>query len=85
LVVLREDPLGEGGEAVAKAFRKLSFLLTLDWRTTRTAAISHLALPVCAYGEMDGSYLNFEGRIQLVRAGLLPFQESDPAWKPLWR
>ena len=83
LVVLREDPLGEGGEVVAEAFRKLSFLLTLDWRKTRTAAISHLALPVCAYGEMDGSYLNFEGRIQLVRAGLLPFQESDPAWKPL--
>jgi predicted molibdopterin-dependent oxidoreductase YjgC len=33
---------------------------------------------------MDGSVVNFQGRIQLVRPGLIPYQESDPAWRPLW-
>ena len=82
LIVLREDPIGEGGAGV-DGFAKLDFLLTLDWKVTPTLLASHLALPVCAYGEMDGSYLNFQGRLQLARAGLVPFQESDPAWRPL--
>jgi NADH-quinone oxidoreductase subunit G len=79
LIVLREDPLGEAGAPAAKP----ELLLALDWRVTATTRAAHLALPVCAYGEMDGSYVNFEGRIQLVRAGLRPSRESDPAWRPL--
>jgi predicted molibdopterin-dependent oxidoreductase YjgC len=61
----------------------LDFLLTLDWRVTPTVNASDLALPVSAYGEMDGSIVNFEGRLQLLRPGLRPYQESDPAWRPL--
>jgi hypothetical protein len=33
---------------------------------------------------MDGSAMNFEGRLQLLRPGLLPQGESDPAWRPLY-
>ena len=45
---------------------------------------SDLAFPLCAFGEMDGSAVNFEGRIQLLRPGLAPYQESDPGWKALY-
>ena len=83
LIVLREDPVGEGGEEAARALSALDYLLTLDWRVTATVKASDLALPVCAFGEMDGSAVNFQGRIQLLRPGLSPHGESDPAWKPL--
>ena len=84
LIVLREDPIGEGGAEAAGALAALDFLLTLDWRVTATVKASDLALPVCAFGEMDGSAVNFEGRIQLLRPGLVPYKESDPAWRPLY-
>jgi NADH-quinone oxidoreductase subunit G len=85
LVILREDPVGDRGEEAASALGALDFLLTLDWRITATVRISDLALPVCALGEIDGSALNFEGRLQLLRAGLVPYRESDPAWRPLYQ
>ncbi|HEV8334982.1 MAG TPA: 2Fe-2S iron-sulfur cluster-binding protein [Candidatus Polarisedimenticolia bacterium] len=84
LIVLREDPIGEGGEEAGAALGTLDLLLTLDWRVTPTVRASDLALPVCAYGELDGSAMNFEGRLQLLRPGLLPHGESDPAWRPLY-
>ena len=83
LIVLREDPLGELGPEWADTRGVLDFLLTLDWRVTPTVKASDVALPLCAYGEMDGSIMNFQGRFQLLRPGLTPFGESDPAWKPL--
>jgi len=83
LMVLREDPLGDGGKDVAETLEQLDFFLTLDWKVTPTVRASHLALPVCAYVEMDGYTINFEGRIQLIRAGLVPFKESVPAWRHL--
>jgi NADH-quinone oxidoreductase subunit G len=84
LIVLREDPLGEGGEEAARALESLDLLITLDWRLSKTAIASDLAFPLCAYGEMDGSAINFEGRIQLLRPALVPFKESDPGWRPLY-
>jgi len=83
LVVLREDFLGEFGAEAMAARGALDFLMTLDWRVTATVKASDVALPLCAYGEMDGSLINYQGRIQLLRPGLTPFEESDPAWKPL--
>jgi NADH-quinone oxidoreductase subunit G len=84
LVVLREDPLGSLGPRGQKAREALDFLLVLDWRVSPTVAAADVALPVCAYGEQDGSLVNFQGRMQLLRAGLRPPGESDPAWKPLY-
>ena len=83
LVVLREDLLGDLGQEAVEARGALDFLMTLDWRITPTVKASDLALPVCAFGELDGSVINCQGRVQLLRAGLLPHQESDPAWRPL--
>jgi predicted molibdopterin-dependent oxidoreductase YjgC len=83
LVVLREDFLGELGTDAMAARGALDFLMTLDWRVTPTVKASDVALPLCAYGEMDGSVINFEGRMQLLRPGLTPYEESDPAWRPL--
>jgi NADH-quinone oxidoreductase subunit G len=83
LLVLREDPLGEGVAEAARALESLDLLITLDWRISETVKASDLVFPLAAYGEMDGSAINFEGRIQLLRPGLVPFKESDPGWKPL--
>ncbi len=84
LVVLREDFLEGLGERGTKMREALDFLLVLDWRATRTAQAADLALPVTAYGEQDGSLVNFQGRMQLLRPGLRPPGEADPAWKPLY-
>jgi NADH-quinone oxidoreductase subunit G len=84
LIVLREDPLGEGAEEAERALETLDLLITLDWRISATVDASDLAFPVPAFGEMDGSAINLDGRIQLLRPGLTPFQEADPGWKPLY-
>jgi NADH-quinone oxidoreductase subunit G len=84
LIVLREDPLGEEAQGAERALQALDLLITLDWRISATVDASDLAFPLSAFGEMDGSAINLDGRIQLLRPGLTPFQEADPGWKPLY-
>jgi len=42
-----------------------------------------VALPACGYGEFEGTMVNFQGRVQRLRAGLRPPGEADPAWRIL--
>ena len=42
-----------------------------------------MALPACGYGEFEGSMVNFQGRVQRLRAATKPFGEADPVWRIL--
>jgi NADH-quinone oxidoreductase subunit G len=46
-----------------------------------TAAGATVLLPCAAWAEEDGTYVNFEGRVQLVRRCHLPRGEGRPGWR----
>lgn len=52
----------------AAAAKKLDFLVVQDmYTTTETAKLAHLFLPAAAWGEKDGTFINSERRIGLVK------------------
>jgi NADH-quinone oxidoreductase subunit G len=44
------------------------------------AADATILLPAAAWGEQDGTYVNFEGRLQLARRARVPLGEARPGW-----
>jgi predicted molibdopterin-dependent oxidoreductase YjgC len=50
-----------------------------------TSAHAHLVLPSAAYAEREGTFTNFEGRVQRFRAALEPLGEALPDWEILAR
>jgi anaerobic selenocysteine-containing dehydrogenase len=52
----------------ARILKKLDFLVVQDmYHTTETAREAHLVLPAAAWGEKDGTFINSERRIGLVK------------------
>ena len=88
LVVIGEDPLGDGVAGAipaidAAALGTLETLVVLDaWRTP-TVEAADVALPITAYAEAEGVYVNFEGRAQRAAAAVKPAGEALPAWRVL--
>ena len=60
----------------------IPFIAALDWRNTDTVRAAHFVLPTTAWLEMDGTYINNEGRAQrfkkVMNAGL-PIAGMNPA------
>src|SRR5262249_27900975 len=50
-----------------------------------TSARAHLVLPSAASVEYDGTFTNFQGRVQRFRAALPPLGEALPGWEILVR
>jgi predicted molibdopterin-dependent oxidoreductase YjgC len=48
-----------------------------------TSARAHLVLPAAAWVERDGTFTNFQGRVQRFRAAVGPLGEARPAWQIL--
>jgi NADH-quinone oxidoreductase subunit G len=63
----------------------ISFIAALDWRATETVKAARIVLPTTAWVEMDGTYINNEGRAQhfnkVMTAGV-PIMGLDPAGHP---
>lgn len=56
-----------------------------DWRPTETVTAAHIFLPATAWTEMDGTFINYEGRAQRFRKVMkpgLPIKGLDPALHP---
>ena len=49
-----------------------------DWHSAAT-----VVLPVAAWSEEDGTYTNFQGRVQMVRKAMAPPDEALPVWEVL--
>jgi len=50
-----------------------------------TSAYAHLVLPAAAYPEREGTWTNFEGRVQRFRQALPPLGRALPDWEILGR
>lgn len=56
-----------------------------DWRPTETVAAAQIFLPATSWVEMDGTFINYEGRTQRFRKVMnpgLPIKGLDPALHP---
>jgi predicted molibdopterin-dependent oxidoreductase YjgC len=41
---------------------------------------AHVVLPSASYAERDGTFTNFQGRVQRLNAAFAPHGEALPAW-----
>jgi NADH-quinone oxidoreductase subunit G len=66
LVAAESDPLGmyPDRERAALAARKLEALIVMDYLPTNTAKAANVFFPAAAFAEMDGVFVNNEGRAQ---------------------
>jgi NADH-quinone oxidoreductase subunit G len=54
-----------------------------SWLTDAARAYAHVLLPVGAWAETDGTFINVEGTAQSWRAAVPPPGQARPAWKVL--
>jgi predicted molibdopterin-dependent oxidoreductase YjgC len=50
-----------------------------------TSALAHLVLPAAAWVERDGTFTNFQGRVQRFRTVVEPLGEAMADWQSLGR
>jgi NADH-quinone oxidoreductase subunit G len=72
--IVGEDVISQlpHGEKVKGALEKLSFLVVQDTHLTPTARLAHVVLPATNFAEKEGTYTNRKGRVQRLRAALVP-------------
>jgi NADH-quinone oxidoreductase subunit G len=82
LLAVLEDPLAEAPEGYGE---DAGFFLYLGSRLTPAARNADAVLPVTFFAEMEGTFTNFEGRVQRFHQALQPPGIARPAWMVLSR
>jgi len=63
----------------------IPFVAALDWRCTPAVQAAQIVFPSTPWVEMDGTYINYEGRAQRFKKVMqpgLPVQGLDPSGHP---
>ncbi len=61
---------------MSEALRKLEFLVFQGTNSNLTSKMCHLILPSASYAETEGTFTNFEGKVQKFSQALLPIGDS---------
>ncbi len=78
MIVLRADLVRALSEAdFVRRFGALDYLIVLDTDANETGQMANQVLPIAAYPEIDGSFTNFQGRVQRI------FRAFDPPGEAL--
>jgi predicted molibdopterin-dependent oxidoreductase YjgC len=70
---------------IREALASLDFLVVQDIFLTETAKQATLLLPAASFAEKEGTFTNFEGRVQRVRKAIEPIGDSLPDWEIILR
>ena len=70
---------------VKEALDSLECLVVADMFLTETAARASVVLPAASFAEKDGTFTNFEGRVQRVNKAIQPAGDSLPDFEILLR
>jgi len=82
LLVLGADGVLVGETAAtAMPLDKLSALVVLSSHNDRLVDAAHVALPMAAWAESDGTFTNKLGMVQRIRAALPPAGDALPGWE----
>jgi NADH-quinone oxidoreductase subunit G len=87
LWIFGHDLFGSGWpEAdVREALGAVDTLIFTGANANRTSARAHWLLPAAAWVEREGTYTNFEGRVQRFRQAVEPLGQALPVWQMLGR
>jgi len=87
MYIVGENPLLSFPNAglVKEALSSLEFLAVNDLFLTETARLAHVVLPAASFAEKEGTFTNFEGRVQRVRRVIQPVGESLPDWQIIFK
>jgi len=88
LLWMFDHDLFQSALPVADVEKALASVTTLAFQGTNenaTSARAHIVLPNAAYVEYDGTFTNFQGRVQRFRPALAPLGEALPGWEILAR
>jgi predicted molibdopterin-dependent oxidoreductase YjgC len=70
---------------VKEALASLDFLVVQDMFLTETAKLANVLLPAASFAEKEGTFTNFEGRVQKVQKAIAPLGQSLPDWEIILR
>ena len=87
LYIVGENPILSfpHSSLVAEALASLDFLVVQDMFLTETARLANVVLPAASFAEKEGTFTNFEGRVNRVRKAIDPPGESLPDWEIILR
>jgi NADH-quinone oxidoreductase subunit G len=84
LFVFSQDLAALYGEPrVAELAMQVEQLVFIGTNANPTAAAAHVILPSAVYAEKDGTFTNFQGRVQRIQAAFDPLGQSQPEWQIL--
>ena len=83
ILIVGENPVASfpSPSVVKKALASLELLVVADMFMTETARLATVVLPAASFAEKDGSFTNFEGRVQPIRKAIEPVGHSLPDWE----
>jgi formate dehydrogenase (NADP+) alpha subunit len=70
---------------IKEVLASLDFLVVQDMFLTETAKLANVVLPAASFAEKDGTFTNFEGRVQMVQKAIAPLGQSLPDWEIILR
>jgi NADH-quinone oxidoreductase subunit G len=87
LWVFDHDLLASGGPAAeaAEALGRVETVIFTGSNANATSERAHWVLPAAAWVEREGTFTNFEGRVQRFRTAVEPLGSALPAWELLGR
>ncbi len=71
------------GKQAQKALRQAGCVVVFSAFKSSLSDSAHVLLPLAAFTETDGTFVNAEGRFQSFRAAVAPAGEARPGWKIL--
>jgi len=85
MYIIGENPMVSDPDLnhAKKAVRKLDFLVVQDIFLTETGREADVVLPSTAFAEKNGTFVNTERKVQLVRKAVDPPGEAREDWKIL--
>jgi predicted molibdopterin-dependent oxidoreductase YjgC len=87
MYIMGEDPVLSfpNSRLITETLTSLDFLVVQDIFLTETARLANVVLPAASFAEKEGTFTNFEGRVNRVRKAIEPIGESLPDWEIVMR
>ena len=84
LFIFHHDLAKIFGEEVLKLVRqKVKTIIYEGSNQNPTAAVADFVIPSAVYAEKEGTFTNFEGRVQRIKKAVEPIANSKPTWQIL--
>jgi formate dehydrogenase alpha subunit len=87
MYIVGENPILSfpNSRRITEILTSLDFLVVQEMFLTETAKLANVVLPASSFAEKEGTFTNFEGRVNRVRKAIKPIGESLPDWEIILR